>query len=113
MKIQLLLTLIISFIFLGAVNKFGDKSQMQQNVSKETQECLDCHAYYSPGIVSDWLTSRHSKTTPIEALSKPKLQRRVSNENIPSELQNYVVGCFECHSRNVENHKDSFEHNGY
>jgi hydroxylamine dehydrogenase len=113
MKKKLILTLIISVLFLGAVNKYGGSSPRLQNVSKETQECIDCHTYYSPGIVNDWLSSLHSKTTPLEALGKPKLQRRVSNENIPSELQNYVVGCFECHSRNVDSHKDSFEHNGY
>ena len=113
MKIQILLILLISVLFFGAFYISGDNTPELQNVSRETQECLDCHSYYSPGIVNDWLTSLHSKTTPLEALGKPKLQRRVSNENIPSELQNYVVGCFECHSRSVDSHKDSFEHNGY
>ncbi|MBM4351867.1 MAG: hypothetical protein FJ106_18485, partial [Deltaproteobacteria bacterium] len=33
-------------------------------VSQETSACLDCHKVYTPGIVEDWLKSRHSKTLP-------------------------------------------------
>ncbi len=113
MKAQLIFLWLICVIFIGAIEKSGDKSIKLQNVSKETQECIDCHIVYNPGIVEDWISSLHSKTTPAEGLAKSKLQRRVSNENIPAELQNIVVGCYECHSRNASDHKDNFEHNGY
>ncbi len=84
-----------------------------QTISDATQSCIDCHESIQPGIVQDWLSSRHSKTIPAEALKKSKLERRISNENIPAELANTVVGCFECHGLNTEKHQDSFEHFDY
>jgi hypothetical protein len=68
---------------------------------------------YTPGIVKDWLSSRHSKTTPEEALKKPRLQRRISVESSPKGLARVVVGCYECHSQNPDRHKDNFPHMGY
>jgi hypothetical protein len=61
-------------------------------VSKETQECLNCHSQYQPGLVHDWMESLHSKVTPEEGLKKRPLERRVSSENIPAPLQGVVVG---------------------
>jgi len=84
-----------------------------QTISDATQSCIDCHESIQSGIVQDWLSSRHSKTIPAEALKKSKLERRISNENIPAELANTVVGCFECHGLNTEKHQDSFEHFDY
>ncbi|MGB2696656.1 MAG: hydroxylamine oxidase, partial [Candidatus Zixiibacteriota bacterium] len=72
----------------------------QYNYSEETQECLDCHKSYTPGIVEDWLKSRHAGTTPEMALTKPVLERRVSSDTIPQALQSVAVGCYECHSLN-------------
>ncbi|MBI4823574.1 MAG: hydroxylamine oxidase [Nitrospirae bacterium] len=82
-------------------------------LSKETQSCLNCHKALTPGIVQDWLSSRHSKTTPSSSLNKPSLERRVSAESIDEKLKNTVVGCYECHSRNPEKHKDNFLHFGW
>ncbi len=82
-------------------------------LSPQTQACIGCHSLFTPGIVQDWLSSRHSKTTPSDALKKPALQRRVSADIFPDELSGYVVGCYECHSRNPEKHKDNFGHMGY
>ncbi len=82
-------------------------------ISPETQTCIDCHNNYTPGIVKDWLGSRHAKNTPAEAMKKPALQRRMSAKIAPEGPANYVVGCYECHSRNAEAHKDNFEHNGF
>ena len=31
-----------------------------RSVSKDAQECIDCHAQKSRGIVADWATSRHA-----------------------------------------------------
>ncbi|MBZ0156377.1 MAG: cytochrome c3 family protein [Alphaproteobacteria bacterium] len=82
-------------------------------LSPQTQACIGCHSRYTPGIVQDWLTSRHAKTTPAEAVKKPPLQRRISVETPPAELANHAVGCYECHSRNPGNHRDNFDHMGF
>ena len=82
-------------------------------MSFQTAECLDCHEYYHPGIVADWKTSRHARITPAAALQKPHLERRVSNPDIPLDMQSSTIGCYECHSLNNEDHADSFEHFGY
>jgi hydroxylamine dehydrogenase len=82
-------------------------------ISKETQECLNCHSTYNAGLVQDWMHSLHSQVTPGEALKKRPLERRVSSENIPESLQGVVVGCYECHSLNATNHTDNFNHFDY
>ena len=81
--------------------------------SDETEECLGCHTELHPGLVASWLASRHSKTSPAQALDKPELQRRVSSPTIAEDLQQSAVGCYECHSLRTDLHADSFEHNGY
>jgi hydroxylamine dehydrogenase len=82
-------------------------------LSLQTQTCISCHTIVTPGIVQDWLTSRHSKTAPAEALKKPPLERRISAEKLPDRLSEYAIGCYECHSMNPEIHKDNFEHFGF
>ena len=79
-------------------------------ISKETQECLNCHSDYQPGLVQDWMHSLHSRVTPEEALKKKPRERRVSSETIPAALRGVVVGCYECHSLNGAKHKDNFDH---
>ncbi len=80
-------------------------------VSKDTQTCLECHDYATPGIVADWRRSRHSSVTPADALKKPALERRVSAETVPAGLADAVVGCYECH-RAAAGAPDAFDHNG-
>lgn len=82
-------------------------------LSPQTQACVGCHKLFTPGIVRDWMTSRHSKTTPAEAMQKSPIEKRISVGELPSELSKYAVGCFECHSRNPALHKDNFAHMGY
>lgn len=82
-------------------------------LSPQTQECLDCHGDFHPGIVADWQSSRHATTTPAAALELPALERRVSNPQIPDRLLQVAVGCYECHSLNPERHTDNFEHFGF
>lgn len=82
-------------------------------ISKETQECLNCHSQYTPGLVQDWSHSLHSQVTPEEALKKRPQERRVSSENIPDALKGVVVGCYECHSLHATNHTDNFDHFDY
>jgi hypothetical protein len=82
-------------------------------LSEATQECIDCHAQSTPGIVHDWRASRHAVTTPAAALSRPAIERRMSAAQAPGTLSGVAVGCFECHGLRPGDHKDSFEHNGH
>lgn len=83
-------------------------------VSDDSQTCIDCHEMVTPGIVRDWELSRHSQHNISSALNKEKLERRISISETPISVDpNTVIGCYECHSLNTENHKDSFEHFGY
>src|SRR3990172_4933792 len=101
-------------IMLLSVSAEGGQSQKSMaSVSEQTQGCLNCHKLYTPGIVEDWLTSRHAGTTPQEALKQDKIARRISSEKVTETLASHAVGCYECHSLNPENHKDNFEHMGY
>ncbi|MDN3513914.1 MAG: cytochrome c3 family protein [Candidatus Brocadia sp.] len=86
---------------------------LPDGLSEQTQLCVLCHRKYTPGIVEDWLTSRHSKITPEIALAKPVLERRISSEVIPESLRSVVVGCYECHGQNPSAHKDNFDHFGF
>jgi len=81
-----------------------------EKYSSQTQTCLDCHASLHPGIVYQWEKSRHAQITPAESMKKFKLERRISTENVPENLSAHVVGCYECHGLNVDQHQDSFEH---
>jgi hypothetical protein len=81
-------------------------------LSKKTRMCLGCHTKLHPGLVADWRASLHSLTTPVEALAKPELERRMSATELPEAMKGNVVGCYECHGQNSEAHADSFKHNG-
>lgn len=85
----------------------------QDMISPQTKTCIGCHSNVTPGIVQDWLASRHARTLPGEALKKSALEKRISSDALPEELGGHVVGCYECHSRNVRDHKDSFDHMGH
>ncbi len=105
------LTLVLYFCGIGFA---GEKNEDHDaGLSPQTQACIGCHMSVTPGIVEDWLTSRHSRTTPEKALRQPVLQRRISAETIPSELSEHAVGCYECHSLNPGRHQDNFQHMGY
>jgi hypothetical protein len=81
-------------------------------VSDATQECLDCHSVFHPGIVADWRASRHAATTPAVALKAEALARKVTGDAIPQPLQRVAVGCAECHGMRTNKHADTFDHNG-
>ncbi len=95
----------------SASGKFAGAEEIR--LSAPTQACIACHKAVSPGIVSDWLSSRHAKIIPAEAMKKPALERRISSDRLPDELSVYAVGCYECHSLNPVRHKDNFNHMGY
>jgi hydroxylamine dehydrogenase len=82
-------------------------------VSEETETCLECHATLHPGIVQEWMKSRHAKVTPAEGLKREKLKRRISVEQVSDKVANVSVGCAECHTMNAKKHKDTFEHADY
>jgi hypothetical protein len=90
----------------------GAAAQLAE-VSPATQECLDCHASFHPGIVADWRKSRHAATTPAAAMAVTGEGRKVSAESVPPAMRNVAVGCAECHLVRPEAHTDTFEHNGY
>lgn len=91
----------------------SNETAQESALSPQTRECVGCHRMYTPGIVNDWMTSRHSKTLPADAIKKTRLEKRMSTESLPVSLQKSVVGCYECHSLNADKHKDNFEHMGY
>lgn len=116
MKKFRLLFLLVAFFTLpdvGLSDEGQGKDARKMILSKETESCLACHKIYTPGIVEDWLTSRHSTITPATAAGKSEIERRVSFKIIDDKLMGTVVGCYECHSRNPEAHKDNFEHFGF
>lgn len=110
------MVIVVSALF--SVLYFGYSSNASENrdlekLSPETESCIGCHATVTPGIVKDWLTSRHARTAPDEALKNPLLQRRISAESIPDGLKKFTIGCYECHSLNREAHNDNFEYFGF
>jgi hypothetical protein len=109
-----LVLLIFSYstLFASESESETQKTGANELISQATKNCIACHEQVTPGIVADWRTSRHSRVFPAEAIKKPLLEKRVSAERIPAELQGQVVGCYECHSLNAGNHSDNFEHMG-
>ncbi len=104
------------FILLRTAFASDDATQPRQEVtlSPQTKTCIGCHSNFTPGIVQDWLTSRHAQISPAQALGKSSLERRISaaSDSLPEGLQKFAVGCYECHSLNLESHDDSFDHMG-
>jgi hydroxylamine dehydrogenase len=90
---------------------FGSAEAAQDPpVTTATQDCIACHVSVTPGIVADWKRSLHSRVTPADGLKKPPVERRVSGGKIPERFLGKVVGCAECHTMNLEAHKDTFDH---
>ena len=83
------------------------------DISEDTEGCIGCHEIVTPGIVSDWLKSRHAQVSPAAGLSKNEMERRISAGSVSENLANNSIGCAECHTMNANEHPDSFEHNGY
>ncbi len=106
---RLILIIVTLSLFWPAV-LFGEEIPL----SEATQECLECHAIFHPGIVAGWQKSRHANITPAEALQADDLALKVSSKDIPEGLQKVAVGCAECHNLRPEAHgAGTFEHNGY
>jgi hydroxylamine dehydrogenase len=103
------------FIFFTALTFLVPVAAVAQEiaVSDATQECLDCHAVFHPGIVAGWKASRHAAMTPAKALKANDLALKVSSKDIAQGLRDVAVGCAECHTLRSKAHADTFEHNGY
>jgi hydroxylamine dehydrogenase len=112
MNIKIFTFLFIAFVFVSCIanaQAISDKPK----TSSETEDCISCHENVTPGIVADWRTSLHSQNSFATASLKPDLEKRVSSSNVPKQLKDIVVGCYECHSLNADKHKDNFDHFGY
>jgi hydroxylamine dehydrogenase len=103
---------IISGLTIVAAFVFAEK-KTDVPLSAQTQACIACHSLYTPGIVQDWASSRHSRTITAEAMSKAEIERRISARKLPEALSGVAVGCFECHGLNPSRHKDNFDHFGF
>ena len=107
MKLRIVLTTVLWTLMAGS-------SWCQDvPVSEATQECLDCHTIFHPGIVEGWRSSRHAAVTPRQAMAVEGPARKVSSPAVPEPLSASVVGCAECHTLRPSAHADTFEHNGY
>ena len=102
------LTLAALFLICWAPSASGAEPPL----SEDTEECLECHATVTPGIVQDWQMSRHASQTPASALGLEPIARRISSPTFPDAVKDVVVGCAECHALRSASHKDTFEHNG-
>ncbi|NIM89661.1 MAG: hydroxylamine oxidase [Candidatus Aminicenantes bacterium] len=111
--VLVLLSLFLLLVFLYGAIRQEKSEKAEVPISEQTQECVDCHQQYTPGIVEDWLDSEHAAETPELALQKTGLEREVSSDSVPENLLKVAVGCYECHSLNPTLHKDNFEHFDY
>ena len=71
----------------------------ESKLSSQTKACIGCHETYTPGIVHDWLSSRHSKVTPSDAMKNPRLNAEYPQTNFPliyqgmlSDVMNATAG---------------------
>ena len=107
------LFVLIATSFLSISFTIHNTSPNNPKISSQTEDCISCHESVTPGIVADWKTSLHSQNSFSDEMLKPELERRVSSSDVPNELKDVVVGCYECHSLNAAKHKDNFDHFGY
>ena len=98
---------------LGLVLTGWQANAAEAPISEATEECLECHAIFHPGIVSGWQRSRHSAVTPQAAMAVKGLANKLSSPEVPESLLATSVGCAECHTLRPDKHADTFEHNGY
>ncbi|MBT4087723.1 MAG: hypothetical protein HOE30_04435, partial [Deltaproteobacteria bacterium] len=82
------LIFLLSTISSGISADTGSSVGVPQNspLSEATEDCLGCHEDETPGIVADWLASRHARVSVASALKKPVVSRRVSAVSVPDSL---------------------------
>jgi len=73
-------------------------AEVYLHCSPQTKACIGCHLSVTPGIVYDWLRSKHAWHTPNDIY---KLYKAIGYDNpyLAPKFQDYpyVVGCYECH----------------
>jgi hydroxylamine dehydrogenase len=111
--VPIVIALAVLLAFVPIVLSKQDDIKVSEKMSPQTQSCIGCHNNYTPGIVKDWMKSRHAHTTPADALKESALERRISAPSVKIGLSEYAVGCYECHSLNADKHKDNFDHMGF
>ncbi len=110
----MLSAIILFFLYIpGIYAQEKDAASPSAPLSEGTKACLDCHKDLHPGLVRDWLASRHAQVASGAAMKKPEMERRISAKSIPEALQSVAVGCYECHTLNPAAHKDNFDHAGF
>jgi len=110
----MLSAVILFFLYIpGIYAQEKDAASPSAPLSEATKTCLDCHKDLHPGLVRDWLASRHAQVASGAAMKKPEMERRISAKSIPEALQSVAVGCYECHTLNPAAHKDNFDHAGF
>ncbi|NDV61704.1 hydroxylamine oxidase [Puniceicoccales bacterium CK1056] len=100
-------------LLLSGLTLLTTAALLSAEMSPETEECLMCHEMATPGIVGDWQRSRHARFSPMEAMGKDPLERRISAGTVPENMASSTIGCYECHGLNTGDHADAFEHFGY
>ena len=94
---------LLSLIVLGA---------KAQETSEEGQQCLECHASTTPGIVDQWKSSAHAKAR-VDCYSCHK-----ANEKDPAGFNHYghkiavivtPIYCGRCHAKETEQFEKSHQ----
>jgi hypothetical protein len=118
------LAFLLAVLFLGAslvaAAGLATPAKLQQlesegKVSPQTQACLACHMRVTPGIVMDWLNSKHATNAPPNV---QKLYEAIGAGPQPIAAKfkdyKYVVGCYECHGMyKVKDRVDAVNHFGF
>ena len=104
--------LVFFLLFVSGLLRAQVREKLPEKTSDQSDWCINCHRSITPGIVASWEKSVHSRISPIEAMKKEGLKRKVSAEQLPEDLKSVVVGCYECHGLRGEEHSDHFDHHG-
>jgi len=72
-RIAAMLSAVILFLLYipGIYAQEKDAASPSAPLSEGTKACLDCHKDLHPGLVRDWLASRHAQVASGAAMKKP------------------------------------------
>ena len=48
----------------------GPLVAQEVKITEDSQECIDCHSLFQPGVVGSWQKSRHARVTPLETMTE-------------------------------------------
>lgn len=76
-----------------------DLEKALELASPQTRTCVACHRTVTPGIVYEWLRSRHAWSKPDNVI--PMIYERIGAKDVTIAEKfrgyPYSVGCYECH----------------